>query len=109
MKHRLPRPRPHIEHCPVSLLDIPPARKLRGGYLAAADQFGIAGSSFLQSSKMFLRDDEHMGRRLRVDVLKGEDILVFVNFLRGNLAAQDAAEKAVARSVGHRSVTLAKR
>jgi hypothetical protein len=36
-------------------------------------------------------------------------VLVLVNFLGGNLAAQDAAEKAIAGSVTHCWVTTAKR
>ena len=36
-----------------------------------------------------------MGRRLRIDVFEGEDVLVFVNFFRGNFSADDAAEQAV--------------
>ncbi len=47
MKHRLPRTRTHVEHSPVSLLDLPLARNLGCGQVAAADGFGIASLRFL--------------------------------------------------------------
>ena len=37
-----------------------------------------------------------MGRGQRVDVVKGEDVLVLVDFVAGDLAAQDAGEDIVA-------------
>jgi hypothetical protein len=55
---------------------------------------------------MLLRDDEHMRRRVRVDVFERKHVLVLVNFLRGNLTAENAAEKAVADGIGHRWVIL---
>jgi hypothetical protein len=42
---------------------------------------------------------------LGIDVFKGEDILILVNFFRRNLAADNAAKKAVAAGISHRSVT----
>ncbi len=62
MKHRLPRPRTHVKHGPVSLLDIPLARNLGRRQVAAPDHFGILSLRFLQSSKMFLGDDQHVRR-----------------------------------------------
>ena len=38
-----------------------------------------------------------MGRGLRVDVFNDEAFVVFVNFLRRNLAANDFAEEAILR------------
>lgn len=107
MEDRLSCARSNVEDGPVALLDVALAGDLRGGQMAAADQFGIFGLGFLQSSEMFLGHDQHVRGRLRIDVFEGEDVLVLVNFLRGNLAADDAAEEAVASGVGHLSVTLA--
>jgi hypothetical protein len=109
MKHGLPRSWTHVKHGPVSLFDIPLARNLSRCEVAAANHFRVVSLRFLQSCKMFLGDDQHMRGSLRVDVFKGEHVLVFVNFLGGNLAAENAAEKAVARGVGHGSLTMAKR
>ena len=95
MKDRLSRAGADVEDRAVSLLDVALARDLRGGEMAAADDLGVRGLGFFQSRKMFLGNDEHVRGRLRTDVFEGEHMLVFVNFLRGNLAADDAAEKAV--------------
>ena len=106
MKYRLPRARTHIQHGPVSLLDVPLARNLGCRQVAASDRFGIFGLCFLQSGKVLLGDDKYMRRSLRVDVFKGQYVGVLVNLLSRNLAAKNAAEEAVARGVGHRLVTM---
>ena len=40
-----------------------------------------------------------MSGSLRVDVFEGEDVVVFVNFLGGDFAGDDAAEETV--GIGH--------
>jgi hypothetical protein len=90
-----------VEDGAVSLLDVALAGDLGGGEVAAPDDFGVAGLSLFQSGKMLLGNDEDMGGRLCVDVFKGEDVFVLVNSLGGNLAAEDAAEKAVGGGVSH--------
>jgi hypothetical protein len=89
-----------VEDGAVSLLDVALARDLGGGEVAAANDFGVGGFRFFQSGKMFLGNDEDMCGRLCVDVLEGEYIFIFVNFLGGNLAAEDAAEEAIRISHG---------
>src|SRR5271154_3349550 len=101
MKHRLPCSRTHVQHGPVSLLDVPLARNLGSCQVAAANYFGVFGLRLLQSRKMFLGDDQHMRGSLGVDVLKGQHMLVLINLLSRNLAAENAAEKAVAGRIGH--------
>ena len=108
MKNRLPRSSTYVKHSPVSLLDVPLARNLGRRQVTAADHFGIFGLCFLQSGKVLLGDDKYMRRRLRVDVFKGQHVRVLVNLLGGNLAAENAAEEAVARGVSHGSGTMAK-
>ena len=106
MKHRLPRSWTYVKHSPVSLLDVPLARNLGRREVAAADHFGIFGLCFLQSSKVLLGDDKYMRGSLWVAVFKGQQVRVLVNLLGGNLAAENAAEEAVVRGVGHGSVTV---
>ncbi len=48
---------------------------------------------------MLLRDDEHVHGSLRVYVLEGESVRVFVDFLGENFSLDDAAEKAVGHGV----------
>ena len=62
MKHRLPRARTHVEHRAVSLLDISLTRNLGRHQVTASDHLGVVGLRFFQSSKMFLRDDQHVRR-----------------------------------------------
>jgi hypothetical protein len=109
MEHRLSRVWAYIHDGPVSLLDIASAGDLSGREVTAADHFGILRLRFFQSSKMLSGDDQHMRRRLRIDVLKSKDMLILVNFLGRNLATENAAEEATARGVGHCLVTMAER
>jgi hypothetical protein len=106
MKYRLPRSRTHIQHGPISLLDVPLTRNLGRRQVTAADHLGVVSLRLLQASKMLPGDDQHMRRRLGVDVLEGQHVLVLVNFLGRNLAAENAAEEAVAAGIGHRLVTV---
>jgi hypothetical protein len=101
MVHRLSRTRAYIHYGPVSLLDIALAGDLGCCEVTAADHVGILGLRFFQSGKMSLRDDQHMGRGLWVDVFKGKHMLVLIDLSCGNLAAKNPAEKACARGVGH--------
>jgi hypothetical protein len=44
---------------------------------------------------MYFRDDQKMHWRRRVDVVKGENLVVFVNFAAGDRALHDLAKNAV--------------
>jgi len=82
-------------------------RDLGGGEMAPADDFGVFRIRFLQSGEMFFGNDENVCGRLRVDVFEGEDVVIFVNFLRRNFAADDAAEEAI--RIAHGWLTWRKR
>jgi len=96
-----------VEDGAVSVLDLALAGDLRCGQMTAADDFGIGRLGFFQSRKMSLWNDENVGGCLRVDVFEGEDVVVFVNFLGRNFAADDAAEETV--GIGHSRLTWRKR
>lgn len=100
MKDRLSRTRTNIKNGAVSVFDLALAGDFSRREMAAADQFGIVSLGLFQSRKMLLGDDEHVRGRLRIDVFKGQNVLVFMNFLRGNLSSDDAAEKTI--GIGHR-------
>ncbi len=106
MKHRLPRARAHVQDGAVSVLDFALARNLGRSQVTAANHFGVFRLGLFQTRKMFSRDDQHMRGRFGTDVFKSEDVLVLIDFLRRNLAAQNAAENAVANRVSHRLVTI---
>lgn len=95
VKHGLARARADVEDGAVAMLDVALAGDLRCGEMAAANDFCVSGFGFFQIRKMPLRNNEHVGGRLRMDVLEGVNILIFMNLLGGNLAADDAAEKAI--------------
>src|ERR1035437_1490010 len=44
---------------------------------------------------MLFGNDEDVGGSLWVDIFKGEDVLVFVDFLGGDLCGDDAAEETI--------------
>src|SRR5215510_15259687 len=65
------------------------------GQEAATDDIRVPRSHRSDRSDVALGDDEEMDGRLRVDVLEGQDRLVFVLDVGGSLAGHDAAEYAV--------------
>ncbi len=88
-----------IEDGTVSVLEVALAGDLGGCQMAAADDVGVGGGSLFQSGEVALGNDEHVRRRLGVDVFEGEDVVILVNLLSGDFVAQDAAEEAV--GIGH--------
>lgn len=95
MEDGLAGARSDVENGAVSLLDVALAGDLSGGEVAAANDLGVGGLRFLESGKVPLRNDENVGRRFWIDIFKGEDMVVFVNFPGWNLATDDAAEETV--------------
>jgi hypothetical protein len=95
MKDRLPCSRTDVEDSTVTMLDIVLAGDPSGHQMTTADDFGVGILSLFQTSKVPLGNDEDVRGCLRVDVFKRENVLVFVNLLRRNFAADDAAEKAI--------------
>src|SRR6266852_5729045 len=63
--------------------------------MAMADRLGIAWRGFLQAPDVSLGDHQHVGWALRIDVLEGINSIVFVDFLGGYFAADDATEQTV--------------
>ncbi len=101
VEHRLPGAETNVEDGAVSLLDVALAGDLRGRKMAAPNHFGVARLGLLQSGKMFFGNNEHVCRSLRLDVFECEDVFILVNFFRGDLAADHAAEEAAGGSVCH--------
>jgi len=95
VKNGLSCSRPHVQYSSIPLLDVALACDLRGSQVTFADDFGISGLRFFQACEVPLRNDQNMRRRFRIDVFEGENVFVFVNFLRKNFTADDAAEEAI--------------
>ena len=91
----LARFRSDVEHGAVAVFDAALAADFGGSQMEPSYQFGILLLSFLQAANVLFWDDQHVRWRLRVDVLECEGVVVFVDFLGGNLAHDDSAEEAV--------------
>src|SRR5580704_7061112 len=103
MKDGLPGARADVEDGPVAIFDAALASDVGGGELAVADQLGILGHRFLQSANVLFRNDQHMSWSLRIDIVEGVGMFVFVNFLGGDFPANDAAEQTVVHDTVHSS------
>ena len=95
VKHRLPRTRADVKHGPVAIVDAALPCDIGSNQLASADQFGILSYGFLQAANMLFGNDQHVGRSLRIDIVEGVGMFVFVDFLGGYFPANDAAEQAI--------------
>ena len=95
----------NVEDGAVSLLDLALAGDHGSGEMAAADDFCVTAFRFFQSCKMPFGNNQDVRRRLRINILKREDVFIFENLFRRNLAANDAAEEAI--RVSHSWVTCA--
>src|SRR6476646_1047787 len=67
--------------------------------MTAPDDLSVALLRFLQPREMSFRNDQNVGRSLRVDIFKRKHVLVFINLLGWNLTAKNTAEKTVRRVV----------
>jgi len=95
VENRLASSRTDIEHRAVAVLDPSLAGNLSGHQMTASDHLGILRGRFLETSNVFFGDHQHVGGCLGMDVLKGKRMLVFIDFLRGELTGDDAAKQAV--------------
>src|ERR1700733_880130 len=95
VENRLSRIGTDVEHGAISFFNAAVARNLGRREVTAADQFSFFRCRFFQSANVFLGNHQNVGRSLRIDVFKGEGVVVFVNFLRRNLAFKNAAEQAL--------------
>ena len=85
----------YIDDGAVSVFNFALAGDLGCGEVAASDDFGVGCLRFFQSGKMPFRNDERVRGRLRIDVLEGKNVLVFVDLLGRNFSADDAAKETV--------------
>ncbi len=99
VENRLSGARSDIQNGAVSILNFALAGDFCSSQMALSDDIGVIGLSFLQPGEMAFGNHEHMRGSLRLNVFEREDVVVFIDFFRGNLSADDAAEKAV--RVGH--------
>ena len=102
MKNRLSRVRVAIEHRPITCVGVPGlACDRRGPCDHRADDIVVVRCELVERGDVATRDDQHVGRGLRVDVPEGNQSLVFVNDVGRYLVIDDPAEEAVWHGVGN--------
>jgi hypothetical protein len=97
VEDRLARFRADIQYRAIAIFDSAIAGNAGGGKVAEAYQFGFFGRGFFESGDVFFGDYKNVSWTLRVKILKREDLIIFVNFLRRHFAANNAAKK----TIGH--------
>ncbi len=95
MKHGLSRAGADVEHSPITTLDRALPRNLCCRQMTVTDEIRVFGFRFFESSNMFLRNHQHMGGSLRVDVIEGQRVLIFVNFFGRYFPANNAAKETI--------------
>ena len=99
VEHRLPGVRVAVENRPVAPIGVTGSfRERRTPSHDLPDKAVIIGSELVEAGDMASRDDQHVRRCLRVDVLEGDDAVVLVDDGCGDLTRDDLAEQAVGHS-----------
>jgi len=92
VEDRLSGARAYVQHSAITVFDRSLASDLRCRQVASANKFGVFGLRLLQPCNVFLGYDEHVGRPLRVQILEGEGVFIFVHFFAGHFASDNATE-----------------
>lgn len=101
MEHRLPGILAVVDDQPERIANAELPRHLAGCKQQVAQQSLVFQIGIGQSGNFLLRHQQHMGRRLRVDIAEGEAMLVFVDDVGWNGTADDFAEQGRHRVVTH--------
>lgn len=72
----------------------------------AMHQPGVGLGDLAQGRQVMPRDDQEMDGSLRVDILNGNEVIVLIDPLGGNLAGDDPAKETVGHFGTLRTVTL---
>src|SRR2546426_8157996 len=65
----------NVEHGAIAIFNAALAGNVRSSQMASANCIGILARSFFQPANVFFGNDQHMRRRLRIDVLKCKRVL----------------------------------
>lgn len=96
MKNGLTGIRTVIDDHPVTILIKPPFGSNGLGYEEQVpDDFAVSHDDTVNIGDMFFRHNESMDRRLGIEVLKGDRVLVFEDDLCRDLLLYDVAKQAV--------------
>jgi hypothetical protein len=95
MENCLSRVWAHVVDRAKSVFQLALAGDLCRYQLAVANQFRVSFGGLVNADNMFLGDNQHVCRRLRLDVFKRKCLFVFINLFRRNFSGDDLAEEAV--------------
>src|SRR5207244_13244315 len=95
MEDGLARSLPDVEHGAIAIFNAALAGNVRSSQMASANCVGIFTRGFFQSTNVSFGDDQHMRRRLGIDVLECKRVLVFIDFLCANFSTNNTAEKTI--------------
>ena len=95
MIDRLPGPAAVVRHEPEARRKARLLGEDRRDPLEPAQQGDVGVRRVREARHVLLRDDQHVRRRLRVDVLDDDGIVVLVDHLSGDGSRYDLAEEAV--------------
>jgi len=80
VEHRLPGVRVAVENRPVTPIGVAGGlRERRTPPHDLSDKAVIVGSELVEAGDVASRDDQHVRRCLRIDVLEGDDAVVLVD------------------------------
>src|SRR5207245_10163947 len=85
----------NVGHGAKAIFNAALAGNVRSSQMASANCVGIFTRGFFQSTNVSFGDDQHMRRRLGIDVLECKRVLVFIDFLCGILSTNNTAEETV--------------
>ena len=100
MRHGLAAVAPVVDHEPVAVFEPELLREGGGGEEEVTKDRLVGGRGLADARDELLRDDEHVHRCLRVDVVDGNAVLVFVRQLGRDLAVDDLLED----GLGHQKI-----
>src|SRR6266852_4959123 len=96
VRHRLARAFFAVEHKPVAVLQPELVGQLSGDQMHVPEQWPIFfGQVGVGRDDLITRDDEDVDRGLRIDVAKGEALIVFVNDVGLDLPIDNLLENVV--------------
>jgi len=105
MENCLPCVRAYVVHRAESLLQLALFGDFCGDQMGIPDNLCLRLGQVIDTGNVFLGDNKDVRRRAGFDVFKGEDLLIFVNFLRRYGAGNNLAEEAICHNRNLNKVT----
>ena len=81
----------------AGLVDLEIFDELADDSVRVTDDGFVLVRQFVDPRDVFFRDDEHMHRRLRLDIVDGDDEIVLINLSGRNFPGDDLTKNAVAQ------------